>query len=50
MPVVLSVPHVPRNIQRLFRQDELHLDRVVLRFDRYHWARLRRLIDALNGI
>ena len=30
--------------------DELHLDRVVFRFDRYHWARLRRLIDALNGI
>jgi uncharacterized protein (TIGR00730 family) len=29
--------------------DELHLDRVVLRFDRYHWARLRRLIDALNA-
>ena len=28
--------------------DELHLDRVVLRFDRYHWSRLRRLIDALN--
>jgi uncharacterized protein (TIGR00730 family) len=30
--------------------DELHLDRVVLRFDRYHWARLRRLIDALNVV
>jgi hypothetical protein len=29
--------------------DELHLDRVVLRFDRYHWSRLRRLIDALNA-
>jgi uncharacterized protein (TIGR00730 family) len=29
--------------------DELHLDRVILRFDRYHWARLRRLIDALNA-
>jgi len=29
--------------------DALHLDRVVLRFDRYHWARLRRLIDALNA-
>jgi uncharacterized protein (TIGR00730 family) len=29
--------------------DELHLDRVVLRFDRYHWARLRRLIDAINA-
>lgn len=28
--------------------DELHLDRVKFRFDRYHWARLRRLIDALN--
>ncbi len=30
--------------------DELHLDRVVLRFDRYHWSRLRRLIDALNAV
>ena len=30
--------------------DELHLDRVILRFDRYHWARLRRLIDALNDL
>ena len=30
--------------------DELHLDRVVLRFDRYHWSRLRRLIDALNAL
>ncbi|MEP6625280.1 MAG: TIGR00730 family Rossman fold protein [Acidimicrobiia bacterium] len=29
--------------------DELHLDRVTFRFDKYHWARLRRLIDALNG-
>ena len=29
--------------------DELHLDRVILRFDRYHWSRLRRLIDALNA-
>lgn len=28
--------------------DELHLDRVKFRFDRYHWARLRRVIDALN--
>ncbi len=28
--------------------DEVHLDRVLLRFDRYHWARLRRLIDAVN--
>ena len=24
------------------------LDRVILRFDRYHWGRLRDLIDALN--
>lgn len=30
--------------------DELHLDRVVLRFDRYHWSRLRRLIDAVNAL
>ena len=30
--------------------DEVHLDRVVLRFDRYHWSRLRRLIDALNSL
>ena len=30
--------------------DQLHLDRVILRFDRYHWARLRRLIDTLNGL
>ena len=30
--------------------DEVHLDRVVLRFDRYHWSRLRLLIDALNAI
>ncbi|MGZ4678084.1 MAG: LOG family protein [Acidimicrobiia bacterium] len=29
--------------------DAVHLDRVILRFDRYHWARLRRLIDALNA-
>ena len=29
--------------------DELHLDRVKFRFDKYHWARLRRLIDALNA-
>ncbi len=28
--------------------DEVHLDRILLRFDRYHWARLRRLIDAVN--
>ncbi len=30
--------------------DELHLDRVRFRFDRYHWARVRRLIDALNEL
>ncbi len=30
--------------------DEVHLDRVILRFDRYHWSRLRRLIDALNAL
>ncbi len=30
--------------------DEVHLDRVTFRFDKYHWARLRRLIDALNGL
>jgi uncharacterized protein (TIGR00730 family) len=30
--------------------DEIHLDRVVFRFDKYHWARLRRLIDALNAL
>lgn len=28
--------------------DEVHLDRVLLQFDRYHWSRLRMLIDALN--
>jgi uncharacterized protein (TIGR00730 family) len=28
--------------------DRLHLQRVVLRFDRLHYGRLRRLIDALN--
>jgi len=29
LPVVLTIPHVPRNIQRLFKSDELHLDRSV---------------------
>jgi uncharacterized protein (TIGR00730 family) len=28
--------------------DQLHLQRVVLRFDRLHYGRLRQLIDALN--
>ncbi|RMH70208.1 MAG: LOG family protein, partial [Actinomyces sp.] len=28
--------------------DEVHLPRIALRFDRHHWARLRRLIDAIN--
>jgi uncharacterized protein (TIGR00730 family) len=30
-------------------EDGLDLDRLAFRFDRRHWARLRRLIDALNG-
>ena len=29
--------------------DHVELPRLRLRFDRTHWARLRRLIDALNG-
>ena len=29
--------------------DELYLDRIRFRFDKYHWARIRRLIDTLNG-
>lgn len=29
LSVVMSVPHVPRNIQRLFRFDDLHLDRSI---------------------
>jgi len=29
LTVVLTIPQVPRNIQRLFRHDELHLDRSV---------------------
>ncbi|MCZ7525925.1 MAG: LOG family protein [Acidimicrobiia bacterium] len=29
--------------------DHLDLARIAFRFDRHHWERLRRLIDALNG-
>jgi len=29
--------------------DHVDLDRLALRFDRHHWARLRQLIDALNA-
>jgi hypothetical protein len=31
-------------------EDGLDLDRLAFRFDRRHWARLRRLIDALNDV
>ncbi len=29
--------------------DEIGLERIAFRFDRQHWARLRELIDAVNG-
>ncbi len=29
--------------------DQVALERIAFRFDRYHWARLRVLIDRLNG-
>jgi len=43
-PIRLASPFPPERADR----DQLDLARVALRFDRIHYGRLRRLIDALN--
>jgi hypothetical protein len=40
-------PPTPREVSD---NDFPELERVFLRFDRYHWGRLRELIDALNRL
>jgi uncharacterized protein (TIGR00730 family) len=43
-----AIERVEASSEEVADDDDLHLERVALWFDRFGWARLRRLIDRLN--